>query len=126
MNSLSGIREAYKLRNGISKEPLKRLATIKLRSSLEERHQQVGPDGSLDYLFYGPKWGLGAPIETWLRSTLGKMTRTFFEKNKEELSEYFDMEHVFERIDKQMTLGNQSYQLWAIYCFSLWKKRFGM
>jgi asparagine synthase (glutamine-hydrolysing) len=120
------IPESFKLRNGISKEPLKRLATIKLQNSLEERHQRFDSNGSLNRLFYGPKWGLGAPIEAWLRSKLGKRTRTFFQDNKEEFSEYFDMEHVFERIDKEMTVGNQSYQLWAIYCFTLWKKRFGL
>ena len=120
------IPETFKLRNGISKEPLKRLATKKLRSSMLERSLPIGSDGSLDRLFYGPKWGLGVPMETWLRSTLGKRIRTFFETNMEEFSEYFDMKHVLGRIDKQMTMGNQSYQLWAIYCFSLWKKRFGL
>lgn len=119
------VPESFKLRDGISKEPLKRLASRRLASSLEHPIPTALGASAKD-VFYRTKTGFGAPIEDWLDSKLSKDLLEIIDEDKKDLEQYFDLDHVREMIRHGMVSVNRSYQIWALYSFILWKRCYGL
>jgi asparagine synthase (glutamine-hydrolysing) len=100
--------ESFKLRDGVSKEPLKRLAA-----------RLVGRDA-----VYRPKSGFGAPIEVWFRTELGSSMREMLLEDGGELARYFDLPALRRRLDVGPASGNQAFQLWVVYNLMVWRQVF--
>ena len=98
------VPDAYKLRDGISKEPIKRLAT-KYISSKD---------------VYRPKTGFGLPIHNWFKDELRD---TFVELLNETkgIEEFIDIKQVEKKL-KSIRSVNDGFQMWAIFNFLNWKK----
>ncbi len=102
------VPDAFKIRDGIPKEPLKRLAA----HAVDREH------------VYRPKRGFTAPIQHWLRHRLGDEMRRLLEEDRAELEPYFDLREVRRRLDAPMPTINQAFQLWVILQFALWRRSF--
>src|SRR5207302_1450644 len=68
---------AWKLRDGVSKEPLKRLATDWTNRVVPRRRDQDDQDNQdgAKALYYRPKSGFSAPIQDWFAGALGRDLR---------------------------------------------------
>jgi asparagine synthase (glutamine-hydrolysing) len=119
------IPESFKLRDGISKEPLKRLATSQLAASLEHPIPSAIGNSAKD-VFYRQKTGFGAPIEDWFDSKLRKDLLNVINDDASDLEQYFDLQNVREMLSQGMITANRSYQIWLLYSFILWKKCYGL
>jgi len=108
INFALSVPDTYKLRNGVSKEPVKRLAA-----------RFVGRDA-----VYRPKSGFGAPIQEWFRSQLGEHMHDLLEEDHIELEEYFDLATLKRHLQIGPTTANQAFQLWVIYNFLIWHRVF--
>lgn len=112
----------YKLRNGVSKEPVKRLAT-----RLTEAQTVAGRNGSpARDLFYRPKSGFAAPIQDWFGSALGARFRELLDADRPGLAEYFDVDRILADLRTGPSTVNRAYQLWVLFTFAVWKKRFAL
>ena len=98
--------EAWKLRDGISKEPVKRRAA-----------QYVSRD-----LIYRPKSGFGAPILDWFHSSLGSDMRRLMHEDRQSLEAYFDVRGLDGRLAAGPSSVNQAFQLWVVYNFLNWRR----
>lgn len=119
------VPESFKLRDGISKEPLKRLASQRLAASLEHPIPHALGASARD-VFYRKKTGFGAPIQDWLDSRLRKDLLQILDEDKKDLEQYFELANVRELIDRGMVTVNRSYQIWTLYSFILWKRCYGL
>jgi len=119
------VPQSFKLRNGVSKEPLKRLAARKLKSKLDA---PVPPTlgGSCESVFYRPKTGFGAAIEDWFDTELRGPLLEIVEAEKFELAEFFDIHAIKQLIQQGVATANRSYQLWALFCFIFWKRAYSL
>ena len=116
--------ESFKLRDGVSKEPYKRLAARKLerrlRVPLAEELGKTPKD-----VFYRRKKGFGAPIQDWFEGPLGNDMRDLMKEQQVDLSRYFDLDQIAACLDRRMANENQAFQMWVLYCFMRWKYRYG-
>jgi len=116
------VPRSYKLRDGVSKEPVKRLAT-----RLTEAGTVAGRNGSpARDLFYRPKTGFAAPIQDWFGSALGARFRELLEADRHALAEYFNIGQVLADLDRGPATVNRAFQLWVLFTFAVWKKRFAL
>ena len=100
------VPDAFKLRDGICKEPIKRLAA-----------RYVGGEA-----VYRPKSGFTAPIQQWLRKRIGGEMREMLATDRAELEPYFDIAELRRRLDRPFTTVNQAFQLWLVFQFALWRR----
>ena len=119
------IPESFKLRNGISKEPLKALATRRMRGEMNEAFPSHIGDSPHD-LFYRPKSGFGAPIQDWFESGLGHDLQLMLCEDEADLSPFFDVPRLQQYLGEGMVTVNRAFQMWVIYGFVCWKRRFGL
>ena len=94
----------YKLKNGISKEPLKKLVEGVLGK--EETYAQ--------------KRGFGTPIDTWMDTVLGQRLREVLKTNGASWSHIFDINMLRHELDKNTKHVNQGFQRWVILNLMLW------
>ncbi|MDD2367104.1 MAG: asparagine synthase (glutamine-hydrolyzing) [Desulfuromonadaceae bacterium] len=99
------VPDAYKLRDGISKEPIKRLTA-----------QYVARDD-----IYRPKTGFGVPIQQWFRGELGDALLDMLESNKT-AGEMFDRQAIHHRLKHGLRTVNEAFQLWVVYNFLVWQR----
>jgi len=98
--------ESFKLRDGVAKEPIKRLAARYVdRESV-----------------YRPKTGFGAPIQSWFRSGLGAHMLTLLEEDRGEVGRYFDIPELQRRLTRRPRTVNEAFQLWVIYNLLNWRR----
>lgn len=102
--------ESFKLRNGIPKEPLKRLAA---------RHVPANT-------VYKPKRGFGAPIREWFMGELGEHFREIIADSSFEADRFFNTKAILDRLRVGPKNVNQAFQLWVMYNFLNWKKEMGL
>jgi asparagine synthase (glutamine-hydrolysing) len=100
--------ESFKLRDGISKEPLKRLA---------ERY--VGHEA-----VYRPKLGFGLPIQEWVGAEVGQHMRSILDADHAEVEEYFNVPYLKDKLDRPLSTVNQAFQLWVVYNFLNWRRAY--
>lgn len=102
------VPDAFKLRNGVGKEPVKRLAA-----------EFVPRD-----LVYRRKSGFGAPILDWFRSGLGRDMREQLHADRGALAAWLDVDELERRVVVQPRTWNDAFQLWIIYNFMQWRRSF--
>lgn len=100
--------ESFKLRDGVAKEPLKRLA---------ERY--VGHE-----TVYRPKLGFGLPIQAWVGAEVGEQIRSMLDEDRTEIEEYFNIPYLKHKLDGPLSTVNQAFQLWVIYNFLNWRRAY--
>ncbi len=100
--------ESFKLRDGISKEPVKRMAA-----------EFVPRD-----LIYRRKSGFGAPIQEWFASKLGRDMDDQLQADRHMLGQWFDVAALRKRLQQPPPTANDAFQLWVIYNFMLWRRSF--
>lgn len=100
------VPESFKLRDGISKEPVKRLAA-----------QFVDREA-----IYNPKRGFGVPIQDWFRGDLGDHLRDMLNDSQMQAGEYFDTKMLRNNLDHGLKSVNQAFQLWVVYNFLHWQQ----
>ncbi len=100
------VPDAYKLRGGISKEPIKRLATNYVR------HDDV----------YRPKTGFGVPIQQWFKGELGDSLMDLLDGNCGELSQLLDRNAIHYNAKHGLRTVNEAFQLWVIYNVLTWQQ----
>jgi asparagine synthase (glutamine-hydrolysing) len=94
------------LRDGISKEPVKRLAA-----------QFVGREA-----IYNPKRGFGVPIQDWFRQSLGDHLREMLRDPNSDAGAFFDTKALQHNLDHGLKSVNQAFQLWVVYNFLHWQQ----
>ncbi|HYS52865.1 MAG TPA: asparagine synthase (glutamine-hydrolyzing) [Thermoanaerobaculia bacterium] len=102
------VPEGFKLRDGVSKEPLKRLAAA-----------SVGRDA-----VYRKKSGFGVPIHSWFHRELGSEMRSML-LSAGEWQSFFDVRAVQKRLDRGPSSVNEAFQLWVIYNLMVWHEHVG-
>ena len=100
------VPESFKLRDRVSKEPVKRLAARYVS------HGQI----------YKPKKGFGAPIQEWFHGRVGDHMRSLLEEDRVELEAFFDVPHIKRSLDNSLSTVNQAFQLWVIYNLIIWRR----
>ena len=99
------VPDAYKLRDGISKEPLKRLAT------------QYVPHKDI----YRPKTGFGAPIHQWFKGELGDALQDMLSADRI-ACDLFDRDIIHRKLKYGLRTVNEAFQLWVVYNLLLWQR----
>lgn len=97
--------QAYKLRGGISKEPLKKLATRYVAANE----------------LYRPKTGFGVPIKEWFRGRLGEALDDLLTSAGSE-RDLFDVNQIRRRIRIGPRTVNEAFHLWVIFNLLSWKE----
>jgi asparagine synthase (glutamine-hydrolysing) len=100
------VDESFKLRDGVLKEPVKRLAA-----------SYVGRDA-----VYRPKTGFGAPILEWFGSALGRHMSDVLEEDRAEVESYFDVDELRQRLAGRPRTVNDAFQLWVVYNLLNWRR----
>ena len=99
-----------KLREGISKWPLRQLLYRHVPKALIER----------------PKQGFGVPIDHWLRGPLRDWAETLLFDTAHPLEDYFDRKAVTTLWQRHLSgAGNMQHQLWPILMFQGWRAHNG-
>jgi asparagine synthase (glutamine-hydrolysing) len=111
---------AWKLRDGVSKEPLKRLATDWTTRVVPRRPYQNGAKS----LYYRPKSGFGAPIRDWFSGALGQDFRSRLIAAREQWEPLLNVAAVVDELSAPPATENRSYQLWTLYMALVWRERF--
>ncbi len=101
-----GLEYTFKLRDGVSKEPIKKLA-----ANFVDRES-----------IYRPKTGFGVPIQAWFRSRLGAGLRQMLDDHSAELEGYFNIASLKHNLDHGLKTVNQAFQLWVVYNMLVWWK----
>ena len=103
------VPESFKIKDGIGKDPLKRLVAKHIG------HQKA----------YRKKSGFGVPIHHWFK---GKLGNDFLHRldRMPELEGLFDVEELRRRIRVGPRSVNEGFQLWTIYNFMAWVKRWNV
>lgn len=94
----------FKLRDGVSKEPVKRLAA-----------RYVGRES-----VYRPKRGFGVPIQEWFRERLGDHFRKMIHDDRMEVDAFFNKRSLLDNLNHGLQTTNQAFQLWVVYNFLNW------
>ena len=97
------VPDSYKLRGGISKEPIKRLAT------------RYVPYRDI----YRPKTGFGVPIQQWFKGELGDALCDMLSSDRV-VDELFDRKVIYHQLKYGLRTVNEAFQLWVIYNFLVW------
>lgn len=100
------VDESFKLRDGVAKEPVKRLAA-----------RYVGREA-----VYRPKTGFGAPIREWFHSGLGSHMAILLEEERAEVEEHFAVSELRRRLVRGPRTVNEAFQLWVIYNLLSWRR----
>lgn len=100
------VPDSFKIRDGISKEPIKRLASRHVRKET----------------MYRPKTGFGVPIQEWFRGRLGESLLQMLSDDRGEAGELFDVPAVRGRVMTGPRTVNEAFQLWVIYNLLAWKR----
>jgi len=98
--------ERFKLRDGISKEPIKRLAA------------QYLPQEAI----YRPKSGFGAPIQSWFKGELGVAMRALLDEQRTTLQQWLDVPALDRRLRTGPETVNRAFQLWVIFNLCNWQR----
>jgi asparagine synthase (glutamine-hydrolysing) len=112
---------AWKLRDGVSKDPLKRMATDWTGRVVPPSKMQNGTRA----LFYRQKSGFGAPIYDWFNGALGRDLRDRLVAAREEWEPFVDIPAVLEELRRGPVSVNRSFHLWSLYAAVVWRDRFG-
>jgi len=96
----------FKLRDGVSKEPVKRFASHFL--------------GREDV--YRPKVGFGVPIQDWFNLELGSHLRGLIRDDRAFAQAYFNIEVLLRRLSRGPRSVNEAFQLWVIYNLLNWRR----
>ena len=111
---------AWKLRDGVSKEPVKRMV-----SDWTSRVLPPGPTRSqARSLFYRPKSGFGAPIQDWFTSALGRDLGRRLIAARDQWEPFVDVQAILHELSLGPATANRSYQLWTLYTALVWRERF--
>ena len=102
------VPDDYKLRDGVSKEPLKRIAA-----------RVVGRARA-----YEAKRGFGAPIQDWFRGELGRAMEVMLDEDELHAGEFFDLSVLRRRLRAGPGTVNDAFQLWVVYNFLNWRRIF--
>jgi asparagine synthase (glutamine-hydrolysing) len=102
------VPDSFKLRGGMGKEPVKRLAAESVPREL----------------VYRRKSGFGAPILDWFRSRLGPVMRDQLHADRGVLANWFDVDELEQRVVGQPRTWNDAFQLWVVYNFMQWRRSF--
>lgn len=97
------VPDSYKLRSGVSKEPIKKLA------SRFASHEDI----------YRPKTGFGVPIQQWFKGQLGEALMDLLAGGGAE--GLFDREAVAFRLKHGLRTVNEAFQLWVVYNLLVWQ-----
>ncbi len=100
------VDDGFKLRNGVSKEPVKRLAA-----------RFVGVES-----VYRPKVGFGVPIMDWFNSDLGSHMRSLLGEDRAFVEQYFNVDWLQCRLNRNTRTPNEALQLWVIYNLLNWRR----
>ncbi len=100
------VPDAYKLRDGVSKEPVKRFAA-KLVDARD---------------VYKPKTGFGVPIQQWFKGQLGDALMDLLGSNRGTADQLFDRKAIEHHLRHGLRTGNEAFQLWVIYNFLAWQQ----
>jgi asparagine synthase (glutamine-hydrolysing) len=98
------VPDSYKLRDGISKEPVKRLA-VKHASRKD---------------IYRPKTGFGVPIQHWFKGQLGEALMDLLAGSRGEVDQLLDRSAVAYHLQHGLRTVNEGFQLWVIYNMLIW------
>lgn len=99
------VPESFKLRQGISKEPVKRLAA-----------RFVGKEA-----VYQAKRGFGVPIQEWFQDRLGDHLRDLLDDPSNNTEQFFDKKKLVLGDSKVPFTVNRAFQLWVVYNFLNWQ-----
>lgn len=99
------VPDAYKLRNGISKEPIKRLAAKHVR------REDI----------YRSKTGFGVPIQQWFKGELGDALLDMLATDGV-AAQLFDRNAIHHRVKHGLRTVNEAFQLWVIYNLLVWQR----
>ncbi len=100
------VPDAYKLRDGIAKEPIKRLA-----ASYVNRED-----------IYRPKTGFGVPIQQWFKGELGDALMDLLSSSRHDHSQLFDRGAIHHHLRHGLRTVNEAFQLWVIYNMLVWQE----
>lgn len=98
------VPDAWKLRHGIPKEPVKKLAA------------RYAPHDAI----YKPKKGFGAPLRDWFRGPLRGFCMEAL--TYEDAGAFFDLPLLRQRFEAGAKTTREAFQLWVVINFILWKK----
>jgi asparagine synthase (glutamine-hydrolysing) len=99
------VPESFKIRNGVPKEPLKRMAA-----------KYVPKD-----LIYRPKVGFWAPIREWFGGKLGEAFREMLCKKNDNVDVYFNRTALLRMLTQEKITSQSAVQLWGVFNFLKWK-----
>ena len=113
----------WKLRDGVSKEPLKRMAT-------EWTDRALGPSSNgsrARALFYRPKSGFSAPIHDWFNGALGRDLRArLLLASREAWEPFVNVQAVLDELAVGPATVNRSFELLGtLHAAMIWRERFG-
>lgn len=117
------VPENFKVRDGVSKEPIKRLAAKLASERLRKVRSALTPAIARE-LLYAPKVGFGAPIQDWYEESLGADLRERLAGDKGGLGEYFDLKQVQQLLRSGPATVNRSYLLFIVHSFAVWRDVF--
>jgi asparagine synthase (glutamine-hydrolysing) len=118
--------ESYKVRDGVSKEPIKSLATELTASELARELPPEAGTSTARGLFYREKTGFGAPLQDWFGARLGEDFRRRLKKNPELAGEFFRLQPIEEELNSGAATVNRSFHLWVAYNLVVWREKFGV
>ncbi len=105
------VPQSFKLRDGVLKEPLKRLAS------------QYVPRERV----YRPKIGFGTPVLDWFKK--GELRDDFVAQlhvDRTDIGLLFDVKQIENKLHHGLTSVNDAFQLWTIYNFLKWKQAYAV
>lgn len=97
------VPDEYKLRHGISKEPIKNLAL-----KYADRRD-----------IYRPKTGFGVPIQEWFAGELGEKLKDYMASSSP-IANYFDADIICRNLESGMATVNDAFQMWVVYNLFVW------
>ncbi|WP_041585095.1 asparagine synthase (glutamine-hydrolyzing) [Syntrophus aciditrophicus] len=100
------VPDSYKLRNGVAKEPIKKLAT-----------KYVSKED-----IYRPKTGFGVPIQQWFKGELGDALLDLLAEDFLDSASIFDRRQLEYQLKYGLRTVNEAFQLWVVYNFLVWQK----
>ena len=95
--------DAWKLRRGIPKEPVKKLAAAYAPQEI----------------IYKPKQGFGAPLQQWFAGDLRSLLEDVL--LSKDAAAYFDTGVLREKMNTGVATSRGAFQLWTMLNFILWK-----
>lgn len=100
------VPDSYKLRDGVSKEPVKRLATKYV---------------SREFI-YRPKTGFGVPIQEWFKGRLGEALLDMLATDNGDITHFLNKKAVRDHHRYGLRTVNEAFQLWVIFNLLAWTK----